>query len=302
MLALAGCAKVVIQVPAGSLFTVSGGQQAVIATEQTPAAAQPSSETAAAPDAPSAAPAETSAASPASQPAQSAPAPASEPAASAPAAQTDTGAPSTKEEIVSYYVTAYNKIASDAKTLTRTYDYTKNYNNIVEVGGNERLASLAQSLMNSFMKENSTPEEGDASKLPPTGVTTLSVTPAQVGTATCKDNGATYEIVLTSTGTDDKYEEDPVAGQGSAGVIGPLLARSDVEDPVKGLIKFEGLHMRYATAKVTATVEKASGHITELKFDSPCVLHFDKVTAFVVVNVSDCNLGLEFMQNWTIAY
>ena len=304
----AGCGRVIVEVPGEAAYVLLGGRQAetpatAAPTPDTPtvtdaavttAAAEPSGADSTEPVATTAAqtPATTAASTPGTTAAQT-PATTAAPANSA---------PSTKDEVVSYYVTAYNKIATDAKSVTRTYDYTRNYNNIVEVGGNERLAGLAQTLMNQFMKENSEQVPGDASSLPPIGVTKLSISPSQVSSATCTDKGSTYEIVLKSTGTDSNYEIDATPGQGSAGVIGPLLRTEDVSGAAGSLIKFEGLHAYYPTGTVTATVDKASGHITELKFDVPCILHFDKVTAFVVVTVQNTDLGLEFLQNWSITY
>ena len=65
---------------------------------------------------------------------------------------------------------------------------------------------------------------------------------------------------------------------------------------------FEGLHAYYPTCQVTATIDKASGHITFFDFDCPCILHFDKATAFIVVTVNNTEIGLEFLQKWSIAY
>lgn len=211
-------------------------------------------------------------------------------------------APSTKEEIINYYVTAYNKIATDAKKVTRTYDNTSNYNNIIKIGDNDRIKSLCESLMNQFMKPNSEVLTKTASDLPPVGVTKLSISPSQISSATCTDKGTYYEVVLKSTGTDSNYEIDSVAGKGSAGVIGPLLRTEDVTGAAGSLIKFEGLHAKYATCTVTAKIDKASGHITDFNFNSPCILHFDKVTALVVVKVENCDLGLLFEQKWSVAY
>lgn len=209
-------------------------------------------------------------------------------------------APTTKEEIVAYYVTAYNKMGTDAKTFTRTYDYTSNYKGIVEVNNNKTLESLAKTLMDQFMKETTTEVAGDFSTVPPVGVTNLAISPSQVGTAECVDNGGTYTITLTSTGTDDNPETDCQPGQGSAGVIGLLLRTEDVSGAAT-MIKFDGLHAYYPTGKVVATVDKASGHITELYFENPCILHFDSVSAFFV-KISNANLGLLFQQRWKIGY
>ncbi len=224
------------------------------------------------------------------------------PATSADASNTASSKPSTKEEIINYYVTAYNKIATDAKKVTRTYDNTTNYNKIIKIGDNEKIKSLCESLMNQFMKPNSEVLTKTASDLPPVGVTKLSISPSQISSAVCNDKGTYYEVILKSTGTDSNYEVDSEAGKGSAGVIGPLLRTEDVSSAAGSLIKFEGLHAKYATCTVTAKIDKASGHITDFDFNSPCILHFDKVTALVVVKVENCDLGLLFEQKWSVAY
>ncbi len=212
------------------------------------------------------------------------------------------GALTTKEEIINLYVTGYNKIAADAKSITRTYDYTSQYNNILEINNNSTLEGLAKTLMNQFMKENTTPTPGDASALPPVGVTTLSISPAQIAAAACEDKGAYYEVKLTSTGTDDNWEIDPQPGSGSAGVIGPLLRADDVSGAVGSALKFDGLHSWVGAATVTAKIDKASGHITDLDYLTPSVLHFDQVTALGFVKVSNANIGLLFHQTWTASY
>lgn len=251
---------------------------------------------------------------PATQPAQpaandgaaetpSAEAPAAEtPSDSAAPAEASNGAPSTKAEIIKYYCDAYNKIQSESKAVTRTYDYTSNYNNILNINNNSTLQGLAQTLMNRFMVENTEPVSGSASDLPPVGLASLSIPEDKISDATCEDKGSEYVIVLKSTGTDDNQEADLNPGDGSAGLIGPLLRTDDVSGAAGSLISFEGLHAYYATASVTATVDKATGHITKMEYLTPCVLHFDQVTAAVIVKVKNCDIGLLFQQTWTVEY
>ena len=286
----------------GDLAGLFGG--AALPAAETPAPTTPTAPTAA----PSTQPSSSEASS--SAPASEAPVsektsdvtPSQAPSGETPDSQAPANAaPSTKGEIIQYFVNAYNKIGSDASRIVRTYDYTSNYKGIVEVNNNERLAGLAKSLMDQFMKEDFSEVEGDISKLHPIGVTTLTMTEAQVGTATLQDNGTTYTITLTSTGTDDSPEADCQPGQGSAGVIGPLLRTEDVSGAAGSLISFDGLHAYYPTGKVTATVDKASGHITELVYNTPCVLHFDQVTV-VILKVKNCDVGLLFQQTWTASY
>lgn len=212
------------------------------------------------------------------------------------------GAPTSKEEIVALYVSAYNKIAAEASKATKTYDYTSNYNNILKIGNNSTLASLAESLMGKFMVENTEAVDFAVADVPPIGMANSPLTAADVANATCVDNGATYTVTITSTGTDANPEINPPAGGGSAGKIGQLIESTAITDAVGGAIKFEGLALKYSDCTVTATIDKATGRITDLYFRMPGVLHFDKVTAAVVVTVNDCDIGLLGEQRWTITY
>ncbi|MBR0510752.1 MAG: hypothetical protein IJJ85_11605 [Clostridia bacterium] len=310
-LALTACTTTVnVQIPeeaygvigalvAGGSANSAGSNSAAVPADNTPAET-PAADTPAA-DAPAA---DTPAAD---TPAADTPA-ATTPAADTPAASTpaetpaaSNGMPQGKEAIVKYYVDAYNKISTDSKSTTRTYDYTSNYNSILNINNNSTLEKLAQTLMDKFMVENTEPVTGTAKELPPVGLATINIPADKVSDATIKDNGSTYEIVLKSTGTDKNQEQDLNPGDGSAGLIGPLLRTEDVSSAASGFLTFDGLHAYYHTATVTATVDKASGHITELKYVTPCILHFDEVKV-VVLKVQNCDIGLLFQQTWTVQY
>lgn len=218
------------------------------------------------------------------------------------AAPAPSGTPSTNEEIVALYVSAYNKMNAEATKATKTYDYTSNYNNILKIGNNSTLASLAESLMGKFMVENTEAVDFAVADVAPVGLTSSPLTAADVASATCVDNGDTYTVTITSTGTDANPEVSPTVGNGSAGKIGPLIETSSITDAVGSAIKFEGLALKYSDCTVTATIDKATGRILDLYFRMPGVLHFDKVTAAVVVSVNDCDIGLLGEQRWTITY
>ncbi len=213
----------------------------------------------------------------------------------------NSGVPSTKAEIVKLYCDAYNKMA-EAKSITRTYDYTSNYNNIVNVNGNETLKGIAQTLMTQFMVENKEPLTVTLSEIAPVGSTTINIDPNLISKATCTDKGTYYEVVIYSNGTDSKYEIDSAPITGSAGSFAPLLRADDVSGAAGSLIKFEGLHSWYATATATAKIDKATGRMTDLEFKSPCILHFDQVTAAFVVKIQNCEVGLLFNQIFKAEY
>lgn len=285
-------AAAIAAILAGNAGNSNNNSSAQAPVAETPAAPQVETPVSQASETPTAA-TETPA-SPAAENSTAAPSTPAAPAASS-------GVPSTKDEIIAYYVTAYNKIGSDGGKITRTYDYTSNYNNILNINNNSTLESLANSLMNQFMVESKDPLETSFADLPPKGVSNLSISPSQISAATIKDNGTSYTVTLKSTGTDSNYEIDCQPGQGSAGVLGPLLRTEDVSSAAGSALSFDGLHAWYATASVTATIDKASGHITALDFQTPCILHFDQVKV-VVLKVQNCDIGLLFQQKYTIAY
>ncbi len=224
------------------------------------------------------------------------------PAADTTAAPAPAGTPSTNEEIVALYVSAYNKMNAEATKATKTYDYTSNYNNILKIGNNSTLAGIAESLMGKFMVENTDAVDFAVADVAPVGLTSSPLTAADIASATCVDNGSTYTVTITSTGTDAAPEISPTVGSGSAGKIGPLIETSSITDAVGSIIKFEGLALKYSDCTVTATIDKATGRILDLYFRMPGILHFDKVTAAVVVTVNDCDIGLLGEQRWTITY
>ncbi|MBO5395557.1 MAG: hypothetical protein J6A97_01620 [Clostridia bacterium] len=211
------------------------------------------------------------------------------------------GAPTAKADIVKLYCDAYNKL-STASSIKRTYDYTSNYNKILDIdGGNTTLAKRADKLMGMFMKENTEEIDFTVADLPPVGASTINIDPALIANATCKDMGDYYEVVLSSTGTAANREVDSPPLTGSAGSFGPLLKAEDVSSAAAGFVEFQGLHTYYETATVKANITK-DGKITALEFNTPCILHFDSVSAVKIVNVGVCELGLLFQQRYKVTY
>jgi len=211
------------------------------------------------------------------------------------------GTPTAKADIVKLYCDAYNKL-STASSIKRTYDYTSNYNKILDIdGGNTTLAKLADKLMGMFMKENTEEIDFSVADLPPVGASTINIDPALIANATCKDMGDYYEVVLSSTGTAANREVDSPPLTGSAGSFGPLLKAEDVSGAAAGFVEFQGLHTYYETATVKANITK-DGKITALEFNTPCILHFDSVSAMKIVNVGVCELGLLFQQRYKVTY
>ncbi len=291
VLSFTACTTIELVIPVGNI-PVQGGNTGTTPTPDTntpPSAEQTTASSVQTPE-------QTTAAS---QGAEQTTAPSGEAETQAPAQSS--GVPSTKAEIVKLYCDAYNKLGT-ASSITRTYDYTSNYNNILDIdGGNSTLAGIANKLMGMFMVENTDPLTVDVNGLPPVGVGTLNIDPSVISDAKCNDKGDHYEVILYSTGTAANREVDSQPGQGSAGSFGPLLRSEDVSGAAAGFIEFNGLHSYYETASVTAKITK-DGKITDLSFETPCILHFDSVSALKIINVGVCEIGLLFQQTYKIAY
>lgn len=205
---------------------------------------------------------------------------------------------STKEGVVEYYKAAHAKVLSSAKSATHTYNNTLNYNNVLEIGGNSTLAKVAQSLMNSFMKEENnlaTYTGADiAAKFPGDHVQNL--TADMLSEATCVEDGDNYIITLKVNST----EENPDKGE-KTGAITSIINEKEVTDAAGSMVTLAGLENRYVGATVKATIQKSTGNMIAFESDVPSYMCFSEAKV-MVISVKDCRIGLEYLQKWTMEY
>lgn len=257
-------------------------------TPQTPAQAQ---------DTPAEKPADTPSDKPAETPSQSAQdTPAQETLAETPA-QND-GRPSSKEEIVAYYKTAFDLVKSSAKGVTHTVSDASNNPPVVEAG---KLSSIAGTLMNTFLKTSEPNETMAASELPPKGVMKSALDPSFVGAAECNDAGDFYEIYIRLDCTETDPDVNPPAGGGKAGTLVDVIESSQVEEAAGSMIKFTNLKNSYFETSVKAKIEKSTGHLVEAVFTCPSYMSFDKVTA-AILSVENARLGLTYTETFTVQW
>ncbi len=208
---------------------------------------------------------------------------------------------STKEGIVAYYKAAHAKVLSSATKVTRTYNNTLNYNQVLEIGDNERLAGIAKSLMGQFMKEETEPLDFTGSDIaayfPPANGNVQGLTPDMVSDATCTEENGKYIITITINSTEDNYDTGAMTGN-----LCSIVNESDVTGAAGSLVSLEGLENRYIGANIKATIDKATGNLEALETDVPSYMFFSKATALVVVSVENCRIGLEYKQSWTVTY
>lgn len=215
--------------------------------------------------------------------------------------QGSSGAAATTEEVVNYYKECYAKIASEGKSATLTWNNTTNSPNVLEVGA---LSSIAGTLMGQFLKEATPNTQLQPADVAPKGVTTCNLTADMVKEATRKDNGSTYEVNIKLNPTQDNPDVNPTFGGGKAGTIVDVVIVDDITGAAGSFINFDDVKNVYFDTEITATIDKATGHITELYTKSPSIMSFGKVAVkpLGVPSIENAKIGLTYENRYTIAY
>lgn len=213
-------------------------------------------------------------------------------------APADAGDLSTPAGVVAYYKSAHAKTLAEAKSVSQVYSNTLNYNTVLEIGNSSAIANVAKSLMNNFLKEDTTKVDytgGDIANMFP-GKSAQNLTADMVSEATCTDNGDTYTIVIKLNSS----EQSPDNGTNTACIV-PIVDEKSVTDAAGSMVKLEGLANDYVGANATITVDKANGRITHVETDCPSYMKFSKAgVAFVTVD--NCRIGLEYQTKWDVNY
>lgn len=207
-----------------------------------------------------------------------------------------------KEAAVAYYKTAHAKVLAEAKSVTRTYDKPSNYNGVVEVGGNSTIAGIAQTLMNTFMTENTEPvvHEGSAiaENFPPANTNgTTGLTADMISEYTCEEKDGNYIITLTLNSTEENPDDGTMAGN-----LVDIVEVKQITDAAGDFVSLDGFENLYIGSTVTATIEKESGKMIALDVNNPSYMCFGKATALGFITVENCKLGLLYEQKWTIEW
>lgn len=200
-----------------------------------------------------------------------------------------TGAPSTTEEIVSYFNTAADKVKTDASKVTRNYEDLRHDEQHLQVPS--LLKSIGSTLISTFLKKNETPVEYTGADItanyPVAGESWASkATAADVASANCNDDGTYYNIEI-------KFNEsvDPANGTGVASTF-TVIKAEDVYNAASVVSNFTA---KYYDCVVKAKIDKATGHIVSANYATPIILN---VTAMGI----DAQVGMTFEYDYTIEY
>lgn len=199
------------------------------------------------------------------------------------------------QKAVDLYKTAMAKVKSSSKTVTHTKTGATNYKGIVEAG---KLSSAASTLMNMFMKESEPNEAIDKAEMPPkSGAAAL--TANTVKSATVKEEGK-YQVVTINM----KDASDPKSGADGIGSVANVIEESQITEPIKNVpgLTVNGISLDYENVYVTCKIEKATGNMTYLLVDAPCVLKIANAKVPLLGSVDNAKVGIECKDEYTIAW
>lgn len=197
------------------------------------------------------------------------------------------------QQAIDLYKKAIVKARSSAKTVTHTKTGATNYKNIVEAGA---LSSAASTLMGLFMKESEPNEAIDKSELPPKGGANK-LTKANVKSATVKEEGGSHVVTINF-----KNAVNPTNGSDGIGSAVNVIEESQITGSISSVpgLKLSNIKVAYENVYITCKIDKASGNMTYLFVDAPCILSLDAKLGFI--SVDGAKVGIECKDEYTIAY
>ena len=198
----------------------------------------------------------------------------------------------TKAEVVELFKTSANKIKTDAKTVTRNYEDLQHNEEKLEVPA--ALKSIGSSLISTFLKKDETPVNYSGQEIidnyPVKGQSYVTnLTESDVTEATCTDDGTYYNLTLKFI-----EETDPTSTgvATSFNIIKP-------EEVYSAASVVKSFNATYYDAVITCQIDKASGQMVHATYTLPIVM---KVTAGVAFATMDAQVGMTFIDDYSIAY
>lgn len=196
----------------------------------------------------------------------------------------------TTAEIVDYFNKSANKVKTDATKVVKNYEDRT----VGEVEVPQILQSTLEGLMETSMKDDTDPityatkEEIRENFLVPEQDYVSRLTVDSVESAEIRDKGNEYVIRIEL-----KDETNPTAGAGVGALFDVIEAKEVAES---GMV--EDFTTEYYDCVVIATIDKATGYMTQANYTTPLILN-------VTVNMFGTHSGkvnLTFEKDYTITY
>lgn len=203
------------------------------------------------------------------------------------------------DEVVNLYNTSVNKVKSTASQITRNYNHVDIPQDSLELP--PAIQGIGKTAIGTFVKPDNTPQiwnsKEDFKIGFPVGNTDYSskMTPDMVESATCADNGNSYQIEIKLK---DDDVTSPAKGEGYAGVFNTTTAStfSDINIPT---VTFNDVRINGINGSVSATVDKATSNITHITFRNTDVMYLNVKVAF---SAMEAKMNLVQESDFTIVY
>lgn len=193
------------------------------------------------------------------------------------------------------YKKAVAAARTKSKSVIRVKDGAINYKGIVEAGG---LSDIASSLMGMFMAKDEASievknEEWDKTKLPDASNLTLN----GLQKITCVEKGNSYIVTVVA-----KNATNPKANADGVGSVAGVIEESQITGAIGSvpLLKLSNINIAYENVTAVATIDKATGNLTALSTNAPCVLGLDAKAG--PVSVKDAKVGIQVITEYKITY
>ena len=205
----------------------------------------------------------------------------------------DDGEMTSVDEIVAFFNQSINKVKPTATKVVKNYEKRKFHEDKTEIP--EALESVAGSMMSSMMGDDTEPivyatkEEIRANFIVPEQDYSSKLKSEWVKEASFKDNGSEYVIYIKL-----KDHKNPTAGNG-VGAVCDVIETHEVANKVSFVEEFSTL---YYNCEITATVNKATGNVTHIRYSTPLLLN-------MTVNLFGTHTGViafTFEKDYTITY
>ena len=203
------------------------------------------------------------------------------------------------QEIVDLYNSAVSGVKTNATTLTRNYKHMDSLPEYLEMPA--AIQGIAETAMTQFVKGTDEPQswtlKEDMQIIFPVGSTEdcSKITADMVETATCTDNGSTYQLEIKLY--DDKITS-PEKGQGYAGAFNTITASTLTSISIPG-VTFNKVDVNGINGSISCTIDKANNRVTDIVFRNTDILAMD---VKVFVGNMQAKLALAVEESFTVEY
>lgn len=203
------------------------------------------------------------------------------------------------QEIVDLYNSAVSGVKTNATTLTRNYKHMESLPEYLEMPS--AIQGIAETAMTQFVKGTDEPQswtlKEDMQIIFPVGNTEncSKITADMVESATCTDNGSTYQLEIKLY--DDKITS-PEKGQGYAGTFNTITASTLTSISIPG-VTFNKVDVNGINGSISCTIDKANNRVTDIVFRNTDILAMD---VKVFVGNMQAKLALAVEESFTVEY